>query len=130
MSRIGPGVSRKNLLDSIAIGVSFACLVHCLVLPLLVAFLPAWSAWLELPRTFHFWVIAFALPFSLGVLLQAARKHGWFAPLLVGTAGLLLMAIGLTVQDSLREAMVTSSGAALLAAGHLMNWHRRSHWRG
>jgi hypothetical protein len=39
------------------------------------------------------------------------------------------MAMGLAVRDVLIEPLVTSVGAVLLAAGHLMNWRRRSHGR-
>lgn len=119
---------RKDALDGIAIGVSFTCMVHCLALPALVALLPAWSAWLDVPEAFHVWVLAFALPFSLAVLLRASRGRWWFGPLWLGIGGLALMGLGLALRDPLIEPIVTSLGAVLLAAGHLVNWrlrHRR-----
>jgi hypothetical protein len=121
------GAVRQNAMDGLAIGVSFACIVHCLALPALIATLPAWSAWLDLPEAFHIWILAFALPFSLAVLLRAARKRWWFGPLWLGVAGLTLMCLGLVAGDHHLETIATSLGGALLAAAHVMNWRQRSH---
>jgi hypothetical protein len=115
------------MMDGLAIGVSFACIVHCLALPAVIALLPAWSAWLDLPEAIHIWVLAFALPFSLAVLLRSARKRWRFGPLWFGIAGLALMCAGLAVSDHNAETVITSLGAALLAAAHVMNWRNRSH---
>lgn len=119
----------KNLSDSLAIGVSVACLVHCLALPIVIALLPAWSAWLDIPESFHLWVFAFALPFSLGVLLKAARGRWRFQPLWIGVAGLGVMGAGLWVHHPVLEPLVTTSGAILLASAHVFNWHGRSRQR-
>jgi len=116
---------RKNALDGLAIGVSAACMVHCLALPALIALLPAWSAWLDVPEEFHLWVLLFALPFSLAVLVRAAGKRLWYAPLWLGIAGLAVMALGLAFHDSAAEPVITSLGAVMLAGGHIMNWRRR-----
>lgn len=115
----------RNLLDSIAITVSFACLVHCLALPVLVALLPVWSAWLDVPEAFHVWVLAFAAPFSLTVLIRAAKGRARFVPLWMGVAGLAIMTLGLIVREAF-EPPVTSLGAGLLAWAHIRNWRERA----
>jgi hypothetical protein len=117
---------RENVLDTIAIGISVTCLVHCLALPVLIALLPVWSAWLDVPESFHAWLIAFALPFSLGILWQAARRQSWFVAVWLGVGGLALMAGALAVSSATMEAVVTSLGSLMLAAAHFMNWRRRS----
>lgn len=121
-----PRSSEGNLFDGLAIGVSAACLVHCLALPLVIALLPAWSAWLDVPEVFHLYVLLFALPFSLAVLLRAAFARRSLVPLALGTSGLVLMAAALALGEGLGETVVTSIGALLLAAGHIVNWRRRS----
>ena len=120
----GSKAARDNWLDTLGIGVSLACLVHCLALPLLIALLPAWSAWLDLPEALHLWLLAFAVPFSPAVLLQGTRSRSR-APLWLGVAGLAAMAAGLVAADRAIEPLVTSSGAILLAAGHVLNWRLR-----
>lgn len=122
----GSKAARSNWLDTLGIGVSLACLVHCLALPVLIALLPAWSAWLDLPEALHVWLLAFAVPFSLAVLLKGSRTRSR-TPLWFGLAGLAAMAAGLAVADPSIEPLVTSSGATLLAAGHILNWRQRSH---
>lgn len=120
-------VTTGNMMDSVAIGVSFACLVHCLALPLIIALLPAWSAWLDVPEAFHVWILVFAAPFSLTVLLRAARGRLWFAPLWLGIAGLVAMGLALLAGNTTMETVVTTIGGILLASAHLMNWRRRVH---
>jgi hypothetical protein len=111
--------------DSIAIGASFTCLVHCLALPMLIALLPAWSKFLDVSESFHLWVLVLAAPVSLTVLLRAARGKPGYPPLRIGIAGLAIMALGLLVEGEVLEAIVTSIGASLLAFGHILNWRAR-----
>jgi hypothetical protein len=122
-----PELSLKSTLDGVAVGVSAACLIHCLALPILMALVPAWSAWVAVPESFHFWVLVFALPFSLTVLWHSARRLGGFTAFWIGSAGLGLMTLALWVPDPVAEAVVTSSGAIMLALAHIMNWRRRAH---
>jgi hypothetical protein len=124
------GTAVNNTLDSVAVGVSMTCLVHCLALPLLIALVPAWSSWVAVPESFHFWMVVFALPFSLAVLWHSARKRYWFSALWIGSAGLALMALALWVPNPFAEALVTSTGAILLALAHVRNWRRRSYHSG
>lgn len=115
-----------NLLDGLAIGVSFACLVHCLALPLLIAALPAWSVWLDLPETVHLCMLLFAAPLSLTVLLRAAKRGAGYRSLWLGLAGLAVMGLGLLAEHGVPEAVITSGGALLLATAHILNWRGRS----
>ncbi len=119
--------SRSNLFDSLAVGLSLTCLVHCLALPVLIALLPAWSAWLDVPESFHLFALAVAAPFSLTVLLRARRLRADPAPLRIAAGGLSLMALGLLMPGEAGEAVVTSIGAMLLATAHILNWRRRGH---
>lgn len=122
--------SRSNLFDSLAVGLSLTCLVHCLALPVLIALLPAWSAWLDVPESFHFFALAVAVPFSLTVLLRARRLRADATPLRIAVGGLVLMTLGLLMPGEGSEAAVTSIGATLLAAAHILNWRRRGHASG
>jgi len=111
--------------DRLAILLSFACLVHCLALPLLLALLPAWSAWLDVPDSFHFWVVMVAAPLSLAVLVRSAGRFSGYPPLWLGAAGLALLTVALLAANPLVETLVTSVGALTLAWAHVLNWRAR-----
>lgn len=121
--------ARRNLanrLDGLAIAVSAACLVHCLALPVLLALLPAWSQWLDLPETVHLWLLLFALPLSSLVLWRARNQSaGGRQSLWLGLAGLSGMTAGILVEGQALETIVTSIGATVLASAHVVNWRGR-----
>ena len=109
-----------------AVGASLACLVHCLALPLLFAALPALSKVFALPESFHLWALAFAIPMATLALVQGRSRHGAVYPLVLGFAGLTLMAIGaILLGGTPAETVATVIGSLTLATGHVMNWRLR-----
>lgn len=119
---------QASWLDGIGIGISSVCIVHCLLLPLIIALSPAWSAWLDMPDELHPWLLARALPFSGIVLGKAARNSSRARlSLAMGVAGLAIMSIGLLAKSEMAEIAVTSGGAMLVAIAHLRNWRCREH---
>lgn len=106
-------------------GLSFGCLIHCLVLPVFIALLPAAANWLDIPESFHFWALLTALPVSLYMLTASRRRHGRRLPILMGSGGLILMAWALLIPVRVTETAVSSSGALLLAGAHIINWRLR-----
>ena len=111
------------MLDSIAIGASFACLMHCLALPLLLAALPAASKLLDVPESFHLMMLAIALPISAFALVNGYRKHGATIPSALGVIGLSLMSVGVFWSDSKSlETGLTVLGSVMLALAHIGNW--------
>ena len=116
----------SNWLDGLAISLSAACAVHCLVLPVLLALLPALSEWLDLPESVHLWLLLCALPVSLFVLGSASlRDRDGRAALLIGLGGLTLMGSALLAPSEGAETALTLAGASLLALAHIRNWLRR-----
>lgn len=116
---------RQQLFDGLSIGASFICLIHCLALPLLIMLLPALSAFLVVPESFHVWALVFAAPISLLALSVGYRHHRAASPLLIALPGLALMAIGaLTTSSQWMETVLTVPGVLLLAIGHALNWQR------
>ena len=113
-------------LDLMGIGISGACLAHCLLLPLIVAFAPAWSHLLDLPANVHGWILALALPFSGSVLWSDARRSlSARRSLAIGLAGLGLMTVGIFATPELLEIVLTSCGGIMVATAHLRNWRCR-----
>lgn len=113
-------------LDAVAIGASFACLVHCLALPLLFALLPALARSVAVPESFHLAAFLVAVPASAWAMRAGYRHHGAALPALIGAIGLLLLGLG--VWAGLRPATetgVTVLGSLVLAWAHLLNWKLR-----
>jgi hypothetical protein len=116
-------VARTDWADRVAIGTSIACLLHCVGLPLIVAALPALSV--VVPESFHLWVLAVAIPLALVALWQGRARHRRRWPLIVGVAGLTLLAAGALAFDHDSEVPATVAGSLVLALAHISNWRLR-----
>ncbi|HTU13057.1 MAG TPA: MerC domain-containing protein [Allosphingosinicella sp.] len=113
-------------LDGVAVGASFLCLAHCLLLPLVFAALPAAAAIIGLPDWFHAAAFLVAVPASALAMLGGYRRHGAILPVLIGALGLALLGAGALLGFRLAvETALTVAGSMLLAAGHLFNWRLR-----
>lgn len=100
----GLGEGSVDWLDRAAVCASGACMAHCLALPLVVAALPALSSVLAAPEAFHLWMLALAVPAAAVALVQGRARHGAWAPLVVGAAGLVLLATAHVANRRLRRA--------------------------
>ena len=109
-----------RVLDRVAVGLSGACLVHCVVSLLLVATLTGAGAWFTAP-IIHRLGLALALLLGMVALGQGYLAHRALRPALIGAAGIALMALGLVVPHGLPEVCATVAGVSLLALGHLLN---------
>ncbi|HEX8192426.1 MAG TPA: MerC domain-containing protein [Allosphingosinicella sp.] len=115
--------SRSAWLDVLGIGTAAACLVHCLLLPLLFALLPSLSSALSLPEEVHLALFAFAVPASGGAMLRGYRAHRVIHPAFVATLGVTGLGLGaLGGFEPLIETAITVAASLLLAAAHLLNW--------
>lgn len=113
-------------LDRAAVAASALCLVHCLLLPLLLAALPALAAVVTLPEQLHVIAFAVAVPTSTAAMGLGWRRHARTAPALVAAVALALLGTGALAVDSLGgdaslERWLTSLGGVLLAGAHLAN---------
>ncbi len=107
-------------------GATLACLVHCIALPVIIAALPALSSVVPIPATFHLLALAFAIPATGGALYVGYRHHRLAMPLLVGGAGIVLLALGvLHWGETPLETPVTVLGSLLIAGAHVANWRLR-----
>ncbi len=79
---------RSRAADLIGVGLSLACLVHCLALPLLLLAAPALSAWLSLPESFHAVILLLAAPAAALALADGRRHHGHRYPVAAALVGL------------------------------------------
>ena len=113
-------------IEGLAVSASLLCLVHCVGLPLVIAALPVLSTILDVPETFHLWVLAFAIPASGIALVSGRARHGAMWPLALGAAGLASLAVGaITLGRTAGETPMTVVGSLLLAVAHYANWRLR-----
>lgn len=104
-----------------AMSASALCLVHCLLLPVAIAFLPALAAWTDSGEVFHLVMLAIALPLSGGTLLLGWRRHGSIGPLILGVPGLVLLMLGLAFEGRVLGTALTVAGGVALAIAHVRN---------
>ena len=116
----------NRALDLAPILASAACLVHCLLMPLLLALLPAASRLFALPEDFHLFAFVFAVPASAVAMGAGYRHHGLAHPALFGGLGLVLLAAGMLAHERLLlETGLTVGGSLILATAHVLNWRLR-----
>jgi hypothetical protein len=117
-----------RLLDFAAIGLSGLCLVHCLGASLLIGLMAGtklFNLWHS--EVIHFVLLAVAAPLTLWTLVRSYRCHGSGLALVLGIAGLKLMALALIFSgDRVLETWITISGVILLTTGHLFNLRAHS----
>lgn len=115
--------STAHWLDAFALCASSLCTVHCLGLPLLFALLPAIATRIDPGESFHVAMLALAVPTSLFALARQWRRRGQPSLLIVGIAGLTMMAVGaFLTEQPIWETIWTIGGSALLATAHILNW--------
>ncbi len=116
--------------DKLAIGLSFACAVHCLALPLLLVSLPSLTALQLDNESFHRWMILAVLPSSLIALTLGCKQHKRYAFLGLGTAGLCLLVAAVVLGEDrigeVGEKTMTLIGASFVALSHRLNFRRCS----
>jgi len=110
--------------DRVGFAGSFLCAVHCAVLPLVLALLPAFGlelgGWIDIDQAF----VVFATLLGATTLTLGYRRHRVFRAWLWLLPGLGLVWLGAFTRlhnHSLTHALVMTSGGLLLAAAHLIN---------
>lgn len=105
-------------MDLVGVWLSTLCLIHCLLLPLLVAALP-FSAGFG-GEGVHHALTLLAVPVAGLALLPAFLRHRRVDILGCGLAGIILMLSAHSLGQSLEE-LVSTCGALLLVSAHLLN---------
>lgn len=115
--------------DRIAIGLSVACTIHCLGLPVLLVLAPSLSALSILDDcAFHQWMLLGVLPTSLYALTWGCQKHRNFQILAAGFAGIAILVItafwGHDLFGCKGERYMTLLGACVISSAHFLNYRR------
>jgi len=113
-----------RVLDRLGMSASLACAVHCAVLPLLLAALPAIGlAWLDSPGV-DWTLVALAAVIALRAHRGGFRLHRSCLPTAVAVAGLLAIVTTICLlKGSASHHYIQASGAVVVASSHFLNRH-------
>ncbi len=112
-------------LDKLAIGLSLACAIHCLIIPIALVMLPTLMLGIFADESFHRWMVIAVLPTSLVALTLGCRKHKSTQVFLLGLAGLAILLLTALIGHDLfgetGEKIATMIGAATISLAHYKN---------
>ena len=112
-------------IDRAAIGLSLACAIHCLLLPVVVVMLPAIAGSTFNDERFHQWMLLAVIPTSLFALTMGCQRHRNFGVLVPAMPGLALLTLavlfGHELLGEVGEKVASLAGASLIAISHWRN---------
>lgn len=118
--------SGQSIMDKFAIGLSLACAIHCIVLPVLLVMLPSLAALQLDDEAFHIWMVAAVLPSSIYALSMGCKQHKRYRLLFIGLIGLMLLVLALALGEErigeMGEKTLTVIGSGFIAVGHWLNY--------
>lgn len=118
--------SLRTITNSLAIGLSGMCFLHCLIIPLVIVLLPSLAALPLENEAFHLWIVLLAIPAGLYSLTMGCKQHKRYQLLALGAFGLTLLVLAVLFGESageLFEKSLTVIGAIIIAYAHIQN-HR------
>lgn len=126
MSGIGlpsRSTTRQARFDVIAGMISFGCLVHCLLLPFVLAALPAMSLVVPGSERVHHLLLLLALPATATGLVLGWRHHRRLGSVMTGAIGLALLAVPVILSwHGWWEVVTTVAGSLTIVTAHILNW--------
>lgn len=116
----------QTLADKAAISLSLLCTMHCLLVPLVVAFAPTAVAVSRTDEALHLWLLIAVVPISASALTLGCKKHKRYGLLLIGGVGLVVLCaaalLGHEILSESMEKLLTVVGAGIIAFGHFWNY--------
>ena len=113
----------QEFVDNTGACLSFACAVHCLAMPLLVAVLPLIGLGFLVGERAELVIIISAVALAIGSLAWGIRHHRSWRAFLILVVALAFIATARTAVEGTFEVIFHSVGGVLLASAHLANRH-------
>tara|TARA_Y100000590_G_scaffold213754_1_gene242267 strand:+ start:2395 stop:2790 length:396 start_codon:yes stop_codon:yes gene_type:complete len=118
-------ISSSNSFDKFAIYLSVLCAVQCLILPISLLFIPAFSLLPLADESFHELLLLFVIPISAFAMISGCRKHKIYNIIFYVIAGLGIMIVsavwGHDLFGETGEIVSTLVGTSILSFGHVKN---------
>lgn len=118
----------NSAIDAVGVFLSQLCLLHCFLLPAVLALLPSLD-FHSLPggEAIHFGILLLSTPTAIYALLSGRRFHHLNRPLTFGVVGLFLLWVGTALDHSHTlphswTHLVAAVGSLFLFAAHVTNW--------
>lgn len=116
--------SKRHLLDYFGISLSFICIIHCFLTPILMVFAVGLGYWTNLHALF----LLFIVPVTLLAAWTGYRHHKNKKMIVFFTIGLIFLvfaepvgALVATNYQFLTDATLTTIGGSLVILGHFAN---------
>ena len=114
----------RAYLDLLGFSASFLCAIHCMLLPLLLAFGASGGvSWLENPFIEWSFIVS-ALILAGWSLVGSYREHHDRRPLQLAVAGFLII-LGVHILHHAVGHYLAAIGGILIAYAHYLNWRIR-----
>ena len=113
-----------RLADRFGATASFICAVHCALLPLVIAALPAIGLGFLANHRYERGFIAFASVLAVTTFILGYRRHRRFRAFWFLLPGILLLAAGIVVDfeaNAMTHAVLVAIGGTLVAVSHVTN---------
>jgi hypothetical protein len=123
MSQTQPSLVHR-LADRFGATASFLCAVHCALLPLVIATLPALGLSFLADHRYERGFIAFASVLAVTTFIVGYRRHRRFRAFWFLMPGILLLAAGIAVDfeaSAMTHAVLVAMGGTLVAISHVTN---------
>lgn len=133
MQRVGTpiGTSTQRYLDRLAIAASTACMLHCLLMPVVMIAVPMLATTFFAGESFHRLMLVGVLPISIAGFFLGCRRHKDLRVAALGLGGLGLLVFATVAADSLygesTERALTVCGSLMLSCGHWLNYRHCRH---
>lgn len=128
VSSVSQSARPHGAIDAVGVFLSQLCLLHCFLLPAVLALLPSLD-FHSLPggEAIHFGILLLSTPTAIYALLSGRRFHHLTKPLVFGVVGLSLLWAGTALDHShvLPHSwthFVAAVGSLFLFAAHVTNW--------
>ena len=112
--------------DKAAIGLSFACALHCLMVPLFLAIFPSPALSGLGDERIHIGLLALIIPISVFSLTLGCRVHRNLTVVSVGVAGICILVFSALFAHDIGieslETVGTLLGSGIVALSHAMNF--------
>ena len=112
--------------DKAAIGLSFACALHCLMVPLFLAIFPSSTLSGLGDERIHLGLLALIIPISVFSLTLGCRVHRNLTVVAVGVTGICILCFSALLAHDMGgesfETVGTLLGSGIVALSHALNF--------